>query len=231
MLSCWDIEASGISDIFRIPKFAYYFYQSQKSPYVDEFSQPMIYIASHWNEKSSLQIKVYSNCEEVGLYLNENLIQYQKAIPNELSGHLKFPPFEFTIPAFSSGALKAVGFIDGKQVAEHSVSTSANPKSIHLEIDESGKPVKLGENDLVFVYAKILDEQGHVAERATNEINFSIKGTSKAYIVGPQKVTAEAGIATILLKTNYSEEAIEIEASSPMLSSQKIAILSTSHKK
>ena len=52
-----DDLASGISDIFRIPKFANAFYTSQKAPYQDAYSQPMVSIASYWEETSSPTVR------------------------------------------------------------------------------------------------------------------------------------------------------------------------------
>src|SRR5690606_16725217 len=51
-----DLEASGISDIFRIPKFSYYFYKSQKSPDAGNFSEPMVFIARFWQPTSTTDI-------------------------------------------------------------------------------------------------------------------------------------------------------------------------------
>lgn len=214
-----DLESSGIGDIFRIPKFAHYFYQSQKNPYADAFSRPMVYIASHWNKESSLPIRVFSNCDEVALYLNEKLVSKQKPIRNELSDNLTYPPYEFSVPAFSPGTLKAIGYIDGKPVTEHSVSTATEPHALQLDIDESGKPLTLGDDDIVFVYAKILDSEGHLVVNATNEISFAIEGNSKVQIMGPQKVNAEAGIATILVRTFGNRDKVKIVATSEALSS------------
>lgn len=115
-----DIEASGIADIFRLPKFAFYFYQSQNGPKPDRhgFGKPMTYIASYWTPQSPLRFKVYSNCDEIALYLNDSLIARQKPDTGRIASHLIHPPFTFELRAFESGTLKAVGYIDGKQAAE-----------------------------------------------------------------------------------------------------------------
>ena len=219
-----DLEASGISDIFRIPKFANYFFKSQKSHNIDSLSSPMVHIASHWNKNSSLTIKVFSNCEEVALYLNNNLISKKAVETNTYSTHLKHPPFLFNIPSFTEGTLKAIGYINGKNLAEHSVTTPQNPNKISLEIDESGKPLKPGDDDLVFIYAKITDQNGHLVNNANHEITFSIENHSQAKIIGPTKVKAEAGIASILLRTYFTNTKIQITAKAQNLTPAKLQL-------
>lgn len=96
-----DLEASGISDIFRIPKYAYYFYQSQKTPNQDTFSKPMVNIASNWDESSSLAIRVISNADCVELYLNDQLVPEQTHNnKNSFSDALPYPPRVFTCSRF-----------------------------------------------------------------------------------------------------------------------------------
>ena len=56
-----DLEYSGIMDINRLPKFSYYFFQSQRSIMRNnKFAKPMIFIASHWIPGTSKNVKVYS---------------------------------------------------------------------------------------------------------------------------------------------------------------------------
>jgi beta-galactosidase len=78
-----DIESSGISDIFRIPKFAFYFYQSQREANdtlaLNEGTGAMVKIATYWTPDSDKNIRFYSNCEEVALYLNVSLIAKNQA--------------------------------------------------------------------------------------------------------------------------------------------------------
>ena len=65
-----DHETSGLMDIFRIPKFSYYFFKSQQ-PQSEEY---VLQIASYWNQNSDTEITVFSNTDEVALYLNDSLI-------------------------------------------------------------------------------------------------------------------------------------------------------------
>ncbi|KAF2336379.1 glycoside hydrolase family 2 protein [Flavobacterium daemonense] len=222
-----DIESSGISDIFRIPKFAYYFYQSQRDANVvlDKklFSGPMVNIANFWTPESPLNVTVYSNCDEVALYVNDILIGKQKPTSNNNSDKLEHAPFIFKVSAFQVGTLRAEGFINGKKVASNTVKTPTKASKIELSYDLSSVKINPDFPDMVFVYAKITDENGTVIPTATNEVTFALS-EGNAEIIGQNPVKAEAGIATIVLKTKDLKKKIVLKATSNNLQENTITI-------
>ena len=222
-----DIESSGISDIFRIPKFAFYFYQSQRSPNLKLneklVSGPMVHIASYWNEKSPLNLTIFSNCDEVALYLNDELIAKQKPTDSAFSNELPHPPFVFSMPKFEKGTLRAEGFSNGKKVAEHSVKSANEASKISLSHDVSTVKINTDLPDVLFVYATITDENGTTVSEATNWVEFSLEGEN-AELIGQNPMRAEAGIATILVKTKNFKKPITIKAKSSGLKETSIEI-------
>lgn len=222
-----DIESSGISDIFRIPKFAHYFYLSQRSPAVlldsKLVSGPMVQIASYWNEKSPLNVTVFSNCEEVALYVNDKSIAKQKPNKNEFSNDLPHPPFIFQIATFESGTLRAEGYINNKKVTEHEVQTATQASKIELSYDTSTVAMNPEHPDVLFVYAKITDTNGNLVADAINDVKFSLEG-SDAELIGQNPFPAEAGIATILLRTNTFKKPIIIKAQAKGLTEAKLEL-------
>jgi beta-galactosidase len=217
-----DIESSGIMDIFRLPKFAFYFYQSQVDPDVNnssEFYKPMIFIANYWNDPSYTNVKIYSNCDEVELYLNNKLIRRQKPDTGDLVDYLQHPTFTFNNISYEPGILRAVGYINETIVAEHTVRTPENPANIRLIIDKSGKEPVAKCNDIIFVYAHITDKNGTIIPQYNEEVIFSTN--EKAKIIGPEKIKAEAGIATILLKIEEKGKVL-VNAKTNNLSSKMV---------
>ena len=193
-----DIEYSGVMDLFRLPKFGYYFYQSQK----DVSEGNVLEIATYWNEKSPLDVKVFSNADEVQLFLNAELIATQKPDQNKNTDKLNHPPFTFKIPSFEAGTLKAIGFINGKQVSEDIVKTPKKPTKLKIWIDESGKKPIVGVNDVVFCYIAAVDENGTINTDYSEEVTVTLKGDAE--IMNPDVIKAEAGIATALIKIGTS---------------------------
>lgn len=202
-----EIESSGIMDIFRLPKFAYYFYQSQRS------GAPVLHIASFWNEKSPTDVKVFSNCDEVALYLNNKLVARQKPDSNNISNNLNHPPFTFSVGNFKVGTLKAVGYNNGKSVKESIVRTPQKPSSLKCWIDESGRTAERG--DVLFMYVAAVDRNGTICSDFTDTI--SIETDSNIEILNTDGVQTEAGIATALIKIKGEATQANISATSAKL--------------
>ena len=220
-----DIEASGIMDIFRLPKFAFYFYKSQSKPgesSVNDFNKPFVEIANYYNDPSFLEIKVYSNCQEVELLVNGNSVGRQKPDSDLNSTHLASPPFTFLLNSFVPGEITARGFTDGHEVATASRRTPEQPAAIKVWIDESGRPFQKAVNDVVFFYAAIVDRNGTIVPDAAGSVTFTLAGDAE--FVGMNPIEAEAGIATILLKAGKTGGAISITAKSNGLKPGEIKI-------
>lgn len=203
-----DLEASGLMDLFRIPKFAYYFYQSQQAPE----KATVLQIASYWTPKSPMDVKVYSNCEEVELYLNDALIGRKSPDADSNSTHLAHPPFTFHLDAFESGELKAIGYIQGKEAIKQSVLSPGNPVALKVWLDESGRKPQVGCNDVLFLYIAAVDENGTIVPDCSDEMGLKLEGDVE--VLNVDEIQAEAGIATALIRIGQDANAIRIQAMS-----------------
>lgn len=208
-----DLEASGVMNLYRLPKYSYYFFQSQRSAkqISDNYaSGPMVHIASEWREGSSTKVRVFSNADEVELWLNYNLIARQKPATGPFATHLPHPPFEFDVKQFTPGTLSAKAFINNQEVAQHSVTTPGEVAALRVTLDSSGMALQTGVNDLVFVYAELTDSQGNLVPLNDKQIKFSLAGD--IHLVNPEPVLTEQGKAAILVRIGDSLQGAAISA-------------------
>jgi len=189
-----DIEYSGLMDIFRLPKPAYYFYQSQ----TDSQIKKVLELATYWNEKSPLDVKVFSNCDEVELWLNGKIVARQRPDQDLISANLSHPPFTFKMKAFEPGELKAVGYIEREAVAETIVRTPEKASGLKVWLDESGRKAKAGCNDVLFLYVAAVDENGTITPDFNGAV--SIEADEHFEVMNKDDIKAEAGIATALIR-------------------------------
>jgi beta-galactosidase len=193
--------ACGVMDIFRLPKFSYFLYRSQRGPEeggAGWTGGPLVFIASHWTPASELRVLIFSNCEEVELHLNGRLCGRKKLTAAWMTQYLPHPPFVFDLPAFAAGTLEATGFIRGQAAAIHRVATPDVPAALELVIDTAGIAAPVDEPDVLFVHARMVDAHGALCLGDTGEVAFAVDGA--ACIVGPTTVAAEAGIASVVLR-------------------------------
>ena len=157
----------------------------------------MLFIANYWQNGSGTTVKVYSNCNEIELLLNGKSVGRHHPDKDQYSTNLKHPPFTFHIPAFKPGTLTAIGYINNKKIIEQQRKTPGDAIKINLRADYSGQGLKAGQNDIVFVYADIMDKDGTIVYDAANPIEFKVTGDAE--IIGQNPRMAEAGTASRIM--------------------------------
>ena len=166
------VTCFGMCDVWRFPKDVYFFYKSQWNP------APMIHICGHWTwphgEGRMREVKVYSNADEVELFLND--LSLGKTVKGTDAG-LQHPPFLWTIP-FCPGELKAVGtFKNGGEVADIR-KTAGEPFAVQLSAHPEGL-VAGDPESYVYIAASIVDRQGTVVPNACVPVSFTNYGCGK----------------------------------------------------
>jgi beta-galactosidase len=236
-------------DVFRLPKFDYYFFQSQRPAQAQAArlgSGPMVFIASFYTLYSPADVTVFSNCEQVRLYQTGKLVATQSP---DAGYHLPHAPFTFNIVElrqertmlFSDGVapantpiaeLKAEGLIGGKVVATHVVRAPGVPTKLTLTLDTCGRDLVADGADWIRIYAQICDQRGTIHPFADDVVTFSVEGA--ATLIGDARIfanplRAEAGIATNLVRATTTAGSIRVRASAPGLDEAMLQFDSKPH--
>jgi beta-galactosidase len=209
-----DISASGIMDIFRTPKFAYWFYRSQSD------NGPVCFIAHHNLPSSGNTVKIYSNADSVQLFRNDTLIDVRGPDGDTTAINLTHPPFTFTLPGYSPGTLRATGLKKGTEFVSHSVTTPGPPAALRLTADFSNKPLRAVGSDVIFIHAAMVDSIGNPVYNTGSLVEFTVRGDAE--LIGDNPARAEAGVASILLRAGTNPGRIMIRAVSEGISEAEL---------
>jgi beta-galactosidase len=172
------------------------------------------------------QVQVFSNCDEVELFLNGESVGVKPRPADDAS------PRSWSI-TFHKGTLKAVAKNKGKVVAEQELTTAGAPAKIVLTVDKS--QVENNWDDLVYVTATVTDENGLPCLNATDKITFSTAGPgviaavdnadlSSAEPYTSKERWAYKGKCIAIIKANAGTGTIQVSASANELKPGSITI-------
>ncbi|MBQ2099351.1 MAG: glycoside hydrolase family 2 protein [Bacteroidales bacterium] len=202
----------GVMSENRMPKFSYYFCQSQRDYDEDElrpFADPVCVIASFWIPGVSKGVRVYGNCHQVELFVDGVSVGRKSPEMTPSSVNLPHPSFYFDVDCNKPGTLKAFGYDkEDRPIAESVVSTPGTPVRLKIVLDESG--THIGANDIVMVHCYVLDGIGNTVVNCTEGVEFAVTGT--AQLLSPTVVKCEAGVATAMIRTGMSANDFAISA-------------------
>ncbi len=223
-----DIEASGVMDIFRLPKFGYWFFRSQRDAselIAGKPVGPMVFIANYWTPDSPRDVRVFSNCEEVALSLNDKLIERRRPDTSRISTHIKHAPFTFALDRYEAGTLKAIGYIGGREVTTYERRTPGATEALALRFDLNGRAFAAHGKDAVFCHAELVDASNMIVPTSKSPVFFGTDGSAR--LVGQNPIAAEAGIATVLLENDKPNSPVTVYAISLISDGEQTRIVST----
>ena len=174
-------------------------------------------------------VEVYSNCDEVELFLNEKSLG-----PKSLNADAS--PRNWRV-AFEPGLLRAVARNQGRSVATNELRTGGPAVRIALTLETMNprNQLKRSWDDVAFVTARVVDASGVTVPTAKDLISFSITGpgviaavdnadnTSTEPFQGSQRRSYQ-GRCVAFVKATDAAGAITVSASAPGLDAGKISL-------
>jgi beta-galactosidase len=134
------------------------------------FSEPLL---ADWTPKDlgphTETLEVYTNAEEVELFLNGKSLGTQKQHPDASAIVFKVD--------FAPGTLKAVARSGSTIVATDELKTAGKPAHIVFTADKAATPLTPDWNDVRYVTATLVDDAGTRIPDSTTVIHFSASGS------------------------------------------------------
>ena len=128
--------------------------------------EPVLHVFPHWNlqghEGESIDLWVYSNCDEVKLTVNGKSLG-RKKMPAD--GHLSWQA------VYKPGKVVAEGYKNGKRILREVVETTGAPAQLAVSADSMGT--------LAVVTVKVLDPKGRLVPDACPVIGLSLEGDGR----------------------------------------------------
>jgi beta-galactosidase len=219
----------GVMDMFRLPKYAAYFYASQIDPSV----RPVLHVASSWSfgdHDAGLltPLIVFSNCEEIEVFMGE--VSQGRFQPNrDLFPYLEHPPF--SVPQLDAQLahpyddLRVVGYLNGEPAAEQRLDSDGQAAALLLEADDDF--LQNDGIDMTRLVFKIVDKYGNVLPYLNRVVSFEVDGPGS--LIGENPFALIGGQAAVYLKAGQQAGKVTITASTPRLKPVSVTIELTPH--
>jgi beta-galactosidase len=140
------------------------------------FSEPLL---NDWTPKDLTphieNVEVYTNAEEVELFLNGKSLGTEKL-------HADASPISFKVP-FEPGTLKAVARSGSTIVATDELKTAGKPARIVFTADSPARPLTPDWNDVRYVTATLVDKDGTRIPDSTTVVRFAATGPASIIAV------------------------------------------------
>jgi len=174
--SFWPSRSSyfGICDLAGIPKDRYYLYRSRWNK-----MEETLHILPHWNwegrEGKTTPVFVYTNYNSAELFINGKSQGIQKKSKESKLNRYRLMWMDVK---YSPGTVKVIAYNDkGEAAKEKMVVTAGKPHHIELEADR--RSISANGEDISFVTASVVDINGNPCPRASDRLNFEVKGNGK----------------------------------------------------
>ncbi len=169
----WPSRSSyfGICDLGGLPKDRFYWYRSRWNK-----DEETLHILPHWNwegrEGEVTPVFVYTNYKKAELFVNGKSQGIQEK--NNDTKQNRYRLMWMNVK-YEPGTLKVVAYDDNdKPVSEKEIHTAGAPDHIELSADRT--VIKADGQDLSYVTVSVVDKDGNLCPKATNQLNFKVSG-------------------------------------------------------
>ncbi|MCC8088655.1 MAG: DUF4982 domain-containing protein [Rikenellaceae bacterium] len=176
-------------------------------------------------------VVVYSNCDEVELFINGRSIGTKPVAEDDA-------PTVWTL-LYESGTIKAVGKINGKNAAVHEHVTANQAVKISLDVEKD--VITNDWDDVVYVTATVTDKNGVRNPVGGHSVKFTLDGPGEIVAVDNSDVfsheryksdtrTSYLGKVVAIVRALGDEGVISVKASADGLESDSVDIKINSKK-
>jgi beta-galactosidase len=200
----------GIVDMCGFPKDNFFYYRAWWG------KEPSLHLFPHWNwegrDGEQIPVWVYSNAEEVELFVNRKSVGSQK-VPH--LGHVQWKV------RYEPGTLEARASKDGKVILTEKRETTGPASQIRLTANRN--EINADGEDVVILKVEALDKDGRLVPTADNRLAFHVSGAGKLIGVGngdpncqesdkEPKRSLFNGLAQVIIQSTKRPGEIHIEA-------------------
>lgn len=167
-----NYRTSGVTDAMRIPKDAFFAHQVMWDGWVEP-ENPHTYIIGHWNYSlgTTKDVFVVSNGDDVELFINGKSLG---------KGERKWQYlFTFKDVAFEPGTIKAVSYVDGKEVSNYQIETAGEPDHLVVTKMENPEGFKADGADMALIQFEVVDKNGRRCPLDNRMVHFNLWGEGR----------------------------------------------------
>ena len=214
----------GVSDIFRIPKPAAFFYRSQCDPQEEIVLEPCF----NWSQGDQSEgggirrATICSNCDHLKIYA-KGVLKAETGPDRGTYPHLPYPPFIVDLVGHTLedwGDLRIEGYINGQQVIAKTLPGNDTDQELRVEPDDLQL---VGDGiDATRVVLQVTNAEGTWRPFSTGAVTLKIEGPGE--IIGENPFALVGGVGAVWIKAKQAAGAVHLTATHPYLGSKSVEI-------